>query len=321
MDVAPVSLDDLERELERLRQSTTRPEDGAFGPASVLWRVNREAAVFLGAGRALLLQLAHPWVATAIAEHSTTLSDPIGRFHRTFNTVYTLVFGNLEQSLRMARRLHRRHAVVQGRLPDQFGSFAAHSPYLANEASALLWVHATLVETAVMVHDLVLPPLSPADREVYYQESRRLGILFGIPPDRQPPDWASFQTYTATQLQSGVLTVTPAARSIARQILTGSGSWIFVPARYRAVTALLLPDGLRTEFGLPDTTRDLQAAEQALAWVRRIYPKLPVRIREVGPYQEAQQRLEGRKPDQLTRLLNRFWIGQPSMVAVGRSRR
>ena len=40
---------------------------GLFGPHSALWRVNREAALFLGSGRALLLQLAHPWVGTAIA--------------------------------------------------------------------------------------------------------------------------------------------------------------------------------------------------------------------------------------------------------------
>ena len=37
---------------------------GVFGPDSAAWRVNGEAViVFLGAGRALLLQLAHPWVA------------------------------------------------------------------------------------------------------------------------------------------------------------------------------------------------------------------------------------------------------------------
>jgi uncharacterized protein (DUF2236 family) len=32
------------------------------------WRVNREAILFLAAGRALLLQLAHPWVAAAVAD-------------------------------------------------------------------------------------------------------------------------------------------------------------------------------------------------------------------------------------------------------------
>ena len=54
--------------------------EGVFGPDSLTWRIDREALTFLGAGRALLLQLAHPWVAAAIAEHSKTIDDPIGRF-------------------------------------------------------------------------------------------------------------------------------------------------------------------------------------------------------------------------------------------------
>ena len=69
--------------------------------------------MFLGAGRALLLQLAHPWVAAAIAEHSRTFDDPIGRFHRTFGVVFSMVFGSLDQAIAAARRLHRRHAAIR----------------------------------------------------------------------------------------------------------------------------------------------------------------------------------------------------------------
>jgi uncharacterized protein (DUF2236 family) len=75
---------DLLRQLDRVRDVAAGQVEGIFGPASLTWRVDREAAIFLGAGRALLLQLAHPWVAAAITEHSRTLADPIGRFHRTF---------------------------------------------------------------------------------------------------------------------------------------------------------------------------------------------------------------------------------------------
>ena len=94
-----VSREDLERELQAIEAHAPGQIEGVFGPASMTWRVHREAAIFLGAGRALLLQLAHPWVAAAIAEHSRTLADPIGRFHRTFNITFTLVFGTLDQAL------------------------------------------------------------------------------------------------------------------------------------------------------------------------------------------------------------------------------
>src|SRR3981081_45373 len=110
-------------------------------------RIDGEAVIFLGAGRALLLQLAHPWVAAAVAEHSRTFADPIGRFHRTFDVVFTIVFGSLAQDIASARRLHQRHATIVGRLPEASGPFDRGSSYRANEVAALRWVHATLVET------------------------------------------------------------------------------------------------------------------------------------------------------------------------------
>jgi hypothetical protein len=54
-----LSEDDFESSLDAVRDAATGPIEGFFGPASLTWRVDREAAVFLGAGRALLLQLAH----------------------------------------------------------------------------------------------------------------------------------------------------------------------------------------------------------------------------------------------------------------------
>src|SRR5215472_6662488 len=83
----------LEEQLEFIRVRSASSLAGVFGPSSVTWRMNREAILFLAAGRALLLQLAHPWVAAAVAEHSRALTDPVARFHRTFKVVFTMVFG------------------------------------------------------------------------------------------------------------------------------------------------------------------------------------------------------------------------------------
>src|SRR5271163_111342 len=143
-----VSEADLERELVIVRDLAAESSAGVFGPSSMMWRIDKEAAIFLGAGRALLLQLAHPWIAAAIAQHSRTLADPIGRFHRTFNSMFTMVFGTTDQALAAARRLHRRHARVSGTLAEAAGPFAAGSRYEANDVSALRWVHATLIDTA-----------------------------------------------------------------------------------------------------------------------------------------------------------------------------
>src|ERR1700692_35726 len=81
---AAVGREDLERQLEVVRALAPGEMEGVFGPDSLTWRIDREALTFLGAGRALLLPLAHPWVAAAIAEHSKTVDHPVGCFHRHF---------------------------------------------------------------------------------------------------------------------------------------------------------------------------------------------------------------------------------------------
>jgi uncharacterized protein (DUF2236 family) len=53
---------DLEGQRQLVRSVTTEPLAGIFGPDSMPWQIGREQLIFLGAGRALLLQLAHPWV-------------------------------------------------------------------------------------------------------------------------------------------------------------------------------------------------------------------------------------------------------------------
>ncbi len=313
-----VSENDAAIALDFVRAESAGPVEGIFGPASLTWRIDREAIVFLGAGRALLLQLAHPWVAAAIAEHSRTFADPIGRFHRTFDFMFTMVFGSLDQALAAAGRLHRRHAMIVGHLPEAIGPFDKGSLYRANEVSALRWVHATLVDTALMAHNLVLPALTVEERERYWAESRLFGALFGLAPTDLAADWASFVAYNEAMAQSDILSVSTAARDIAGQIFSGGRTWLRPPRWYRALSLQMLPERLRMGFGFPFDARE----DSALAWIRRVYPTLPARLRTVGPYQEAQARLRGGEPrlDWATRWNNRIWIGRPQMLGCSDDR-
>jgi uncharacterized protein (DUF2236 family) len=306
---------DFELQLHFVRMNAAGDIAGVLGPDSVTWRISREAVLFLGAGRALLLQLAHPWVATAVADHSQVFANPIGRFHRTFRVMFTVIFGTLDQALKGARQLHRRHAAITGVMPRAAGPFAAGSPYWANETSAQRWVHSTLVETALVAHDLILAPLSSEDKERYYAESCVLAALFGIPQRSLPSSWEEFVAYNRSMWMSETLTVTPEARAIAEQVLRGARVYLRPPRWYRAVTAGMLPCQLRKAFRLPYDQAEQRIAEAAIARIRRIYPALPERMRYVGPYQEAVARLAGRtRPSLLTRWANQLWIGRASIL-------
>lgn len=304
-----VSRPDLEALLASIEQRTTDPRAGVFGPSSIIWKVSRESALFLAAGRAALLQLAHPWVAAAIAEHSTVLGAPIARFHNTFRIVFTVIFGSLGQALAAARSLHTLHTHIAGELPESVGAWPRASHYEANEIAALRWVHATLIESAVLAYETVLP-LSAGEREQYYQGSKIQAALFGIPAAALPQDWAAFAEYNRAMAASGELGVSPAARSMGQDILSGAGSWIHAPRWYRALTAEWLPPRLREGFALDLGPADRRAADRARRWLPLVYRTLPPALRYVGPYREALARLRDRRPGPLILASNRFWMGQ-----------
>jgi uncharacterized protein (DUF2236 family) len=283
------------------------PRFGFFGPESITWKVNRESAVFLGAGRAALLQLAHPWVATALAHHSNLLHDAVGRFHSTFRVIYTMLFGDRAQARQAAQQLYRRHLTIQGSLPD-----GQH--YEANDVAALVWVYATLVESAVLAYDFALPALSLGEREEYYKESKRMAALFGIPAADLPADWAAFTDYIAKMFDSPLLTVDENARRLGDSVLCGVGTWVHPPGWYRALTSYWMPPRLRTGFGMVFADREQQAVHRAVRWLPKVYRLLHGMLRFVGPYHEAAARLRGQPPGIITRKSNSFWMGQPRLL-------
>ncbi len=304
-----VSRAELEALLSEITGRTADPRAGIFGPASITWKINREAALFLGAGRAALLQLAHPWVATALEQHSSLLNDPIARFHNTFRIVFTMIFGSLGQALAAARYLHTLHTRIGGELKEEAGRWAKGARYEANEVAALRWVFATLVESAVLAYRFVLP-LEDAECEQYYQESKTMAALFGIPTEELPGDWVAFSHYCEEMVDSGALAVTPRAGEMGQALLNGAGSRVHPPNWYRAVTTLWIPAPLRQGFGLEVSAKAAHAARRAEYWLPRLWPMLPPIVRFVGPYREAQERRSNHFPGPFLRASNRFWIGQ-----------
>ncbi|MBV8675461.1 MAG: DUF2236 domain-containing protein [Acidobacteriaceae bacterium] len=307
-----VSNSDLENLLSSLGSVPGDPRAGFFGPESVSWRVNRESAIFLGAGRAALLQLAHPWVAASLLHHSSLINDAIGRFHSTFRVVYTMLFGTRAQALAASRQLYRRHTAITGELPHTIGVHRSGERYEANEITALRWVYATLVESAVLAYEFVLSPLTSAGREQYYSESKRMAILFGLNPGSLPADWSAFTSYCAEMLESPLLGIDDNARALGRSVMSGVGTWLRPPRWYRSLTAWWMPPRFRQEFDL--ATPEEKFILRGRRHLRFLYLRIPRAIRYVGPFHEAEARLRGRVPGAFTRQSNRFWMGQPQLL-------
>jgi len=230
-------------------------------------RVGAEFIVGMGGGRALLMQLAHPQVAAGVADHSGFESDPFGRLRRTLETMNTIVFGEEDEARGAARKLWAVHERVTG------------ADYRANDPELLMWVHATLVDTALHLHALFLRPLTPDEAEQYYRESMVVAELLGVPGDHQPADLASFRRYVRHMV--GSLEVTDTARRLADAVLHPRLPWVIEPglALGRELTAGLLPRPLREQFGLGWDRNRKAALLLAAAASRQVLPRVPSFVR------------------------------------------
>lgn len=312
-----VTREALWRELDGIRAQGLDPRVGLFGPDSAFWALGRHSVAFLGAGRAALLQLAHPWVANAIDQHSRTRHDPLGRFRGTFSFVLTMAYGSLDQAMDAACAVHAIHGGVRGQLAETSGPFLRGGRYRANEIDALVWVQATLWETSVLLYELILGPLAPGFKEQYYQESKRFARLFGIPPAALPGDWPAFVRYNREMWDSSVLTVGEVGRELGRFLFRVHPALSPLLSRYRLFTSMLMPARVRDQFGLPpDSSRNRRRYAHMLRLLRWTWPHLPRHLRYLPTYLEAQRRLEGKHgPDPLTALLSRLMLGRYRLVS------
>lgn len=241
--------------------------DGLFPRGSVIRRVDGEAVLLLGGGRALLMQLAHPMVAQGVAEHSEFEADPFSRLRRTLEASYTIVFGSVEDAERTAAGIRAVHERVVG------------AGYRATDPELLLWVHATLVDTAMRVYRRLIRPLSPADAATYYAQSMAVAELLGVPLDHQPPDLDTFRAYVRHMVAT--LRVSSTARQVASAVLHPKLPWVAGPlaALAREMTVGLLPPPLRHQYGLRWDGRRQAALLAATAASRAVLPRVSSTIR------------------------------------------
>lgn len=301
-----VSREDLESSLLRLRASVTDPAAGILGPTSIGWQIGADLALFLGGGRAALLQLAHPMVAHAVDQHSRTRTDVAGRFQRTFRNVFAMVFGDLDDAIAAARRVHSVHTRIHGTLPERAGRWEAGTPYHANDIESLRWVHATLMDTTIVIRELIDGPLPVAIKDGYLIEQHRFGALFGIPASALPRTWADHERYIANMIDSRSLVVTPCAREMASFLVGSNGAQPMLGRIGELVSHALLPEPLARQFELRGARRRTRLGLAAFA---QVYRRIPRSLVAIPAYTEARRRLAGQGPSRWSAWTERQLFG------------
>lgn len=238
-----------------------------FPPDAVLRRVNGEPGVLLGAGRALVLQLAHPAVAQGVADHSSFRQEPFRRLQGTFEALHAVVYGSEELATAVAQRVRRIHRTVVG------------PGYRAGDPDLLLWVHATLVDTALRFQERFVGPLPPGHAARYYEEMTTVAALFGLPRAAQPATLTDFRRYVEDTMAG--LEVSPAGRELAAgvldPVLPRPADRALTPLLplHRLVTVGTIPERLRRQLGWRWTASDaarLGRLERGLTAAARVIP-------------------------------------------------
>ena len=193
--------------------------DSYFDDTSMLRRVHREFAVALSGPRALLMQAAHPVAFEGFFAHSGALDEPYERLRRTSAVMNTIAFGSRADADRATRRVRAMHRKVRGELERPAGRFPAGTPFAADDPELLLWVLATLVDSALVFYDRYVASLSDAERDAYWQDYRVIGGLFGLKDREMPVDIRDFDDYMRDMLDGPDLYVTSAARRLAVKIV------------------------------------------------------------------------------------------------------
>ncbi len=272
-------------------------DPGLFGPGFAAWRLGRERLLLAGGPAALLLQVAHPLVAAGVAEHSDFSSDPLRRLRGTLDATLSVTFGDSAQVQAAAAAVARRHRLVRGRLATGTGRFAAGTAYRADDPELALWVFATLVWTAVAVHEALLGPVAPGDRDAYCTDMQRFGRLFGAEQAAMPADYAALDQYVH-QMAGEVLAVGPVAHALARQILAPDPPVLPAPLRPLAtlLAAALLPAPVRDAYALPWRRRERALFAAVRQTTRQGARALPPALRYWPHYHTAVRRVDRAHP-------------------------
>jgi uncharacterized protein (DUF2236 family) len=264
---------------------------GYFGPDSVSWRVHREVTVLFGGARALLLQAAHPLVIAGARETGFYERNPWRRLQRTLMLTYTLTFGTRAEADAAARRINEVHARIKGVDPVTGMHYDALDPGL------LLYVHACLVDSALLFERLTVGRLDAAGRQRFHDEQKLAAELLLVPRDIIPDTVEDLQAYLRGVVDGGDLLVTDAARRVARlfEDPPAESEWRPVLGVVSKLAFANLPQSVREQYGFELTRARRLAMRATLAALRTLRPALPPRYRYIAPYQDWLARRRGRQ--------------------------
>ncbi|MDX8153877.1 oxygenase MpaB family protein [Patulibacter brassicae] len=254
-------------------------DEGYFPPGSMLRRVQAEHAVGLLYGqRALCIGAIKPLNYVGTSEHTANKREPFKRLVRTGLAFEQVFFGTRAEADAVLRYVRRMHERVVGTLPEDGGATPAGTAYSALDGPLMRWTVAVMMDSAEVLHDLLVRRLAHEEREALWQDYRRFAVLFGTPEGALPVSYPAFRAYFDAEVAGADAHLTDEAHHVGRF----SAFSIPVPPLRRPAMSVQdlvilgsLPERVRELYGLPyhPAQRALHGAVCAAArHARRVTP-------------------------------------------------
>jgi uncharacterized protein (DUF2236 family) len=178
---------------------------------------------------------------------------------------------------------------VRGTLDEAVGPFPRGTRYDASDPDLLLWVHATLVDTAFVVYERFVGPLDAGDRARLWEESKITARLLGVTDARLPRRFDEFRQWFAAVVASDALTPSRAGREVAASILHPPLPAAFAPATAvaRWLSVGLLPPVVRARYGLAWSEWQERTLSAFALAMRSSLPLLPSIVRDMPQARRA----------------------------------
>ncbi|MFC3433570.1 oxygenase MpaB family protein [Nocardia seriolae] len=263
------------------RRATVDPVE----PGTMLWRYLGDWRYMLAASKWGALQVMDPAFGAASFQHSAIFTEPLDRLMRSMPPIYGIVYDGPRVG-ETTRWVLQQHIGVKG--IDHNGK-----RYHALNPDTFYWAHATFVDCLVSVIDRFDHPMSHAEKEQLYQESKQWWAQYGITKKNEPSTWDEFCVYfddfAATVLErtrgfDRSMEIVRNPRPAPQHQMPQWTYWLFAPLAARFGSFLmygLLPERVRATLGYSWSPWHERAFSVFAVTIRIVWPWLPRRVKYV----------------------------------------
>lgn len=258
----------------------------------------RESIPFFFGARAAFLQLAHPYIASGIIQHSNVKKNIHRRFLNTFKYVFSMSFEEDDLALKSSRTVRKLHDRITGELHEDIGRFKAGHKYSASNLNALYWVYQTLGDGSLLAFEMFVRKLTKDEKEMIFKHTFTLAAGFGIPQEYFSDSFEKSRRQFGVFLNSDYLAVgsdaldlknyllfikNDASKKKTSPILQMIISWL---------TLMTLPKKIALQyFGRIPTRLETIVYILFCGWIRFTYRLLPSSFRFLNAYLDMKKRI------------------------------